>query len=96
MRDLTQSDCLRRIAMWEFYADSTLTTVQQQGLRDATCGQSNSVQMYLKGVEIKLPRSEGRVKQRSGRRQVNSLGGWPTLFVMAAPRARILFATLTR
>jgi hypothetical protein len=37
-------DCLRRIAFWEFFAYSSLTPGQQQGLRDATCSMVKNIE----------------------------------------------------
>ena len=55
-------DCLRRIAMWEFYADSTLTTDQQQGLRNATCSMVANVEKWAKDNGWEVPTGLGRLK----------------------------------
>ena len=55
-------DCLRRIAMWEFFADSTLTTVQKDGLRDATCSMVGNIEKWAKDNGWEVPTGLNRLK----------------------------------
>jgi len=56
------SDCLKRISMWDFFADSTLNTAQQQGLRDATCSMAINIERWAKDNGWEVPTGLHRLK----------------------------------
>ncbi len=56
------ANCSRRIAMWEFFADSTLNAVQQQGLRDATCSMVDSIETWFRDNGWEVPTGLNRLK----------------------------------